>query len=278
MTLQALVPLITYADAPVAGLGPQIANAAQYLGADIHVLVLEPDFRTPTSALGRLVIDVPGMLKGIKDSCHVRGQDMSKAILDAASHANVGVRAGRVEAIPERFGDVAADQAHYHDLTMFGWSRDNQVVRGAIEAVIFGSGRPVLVLPERQDPPDFATVVVAWDGSRVAARAVADAERFLTRATRVIVATVTDEKRIEDPQAAERLVEHLTRRGISAEARTVASNGRPIGQTLQDEALADKAGLLVLGGYGHTRLRDFVLGGATKAVLDDLRVPVLLSH
>lgn len=278
MTLQALVPLITYPDAPVTAIGTPMTNAAQYVGADIHVLVLEPDFRAPTNALGRIVIDVPGMLKGIKDTCHVRGQEMSQAILDAATQAKVGIRAGRVEAIPERFGEAATDQARYHDLTMFVWSRDNLAVRGAIEAVIFGSGRPVLVLPERQEPTNYATVVVAWDGSRVASRAVADAEPFLTKAARVIVATVSDEKQIEDRRAAERLVEHLTRRGIKAEARTVASNGRPIAQTLQDEALADNAGLLVLGGYGHSRLRDFVLGGATKGVLDDLRVPVLLSH
>lgn len=278
MTLQALVPLVTYPDAPTAEFGALLANAAQYLGADIHTLILEPDFRAPTNAVARLVIDVPGMIKDIKDMCHVRGQEMSDAVAEAASRANVGARSGRIEVIPESFGEAATGQARYHDLTIFGWSRGNEAVRGTIEAVIFGSGRPVLLLPERQDPPNYATVIVAWDGSRVAARAVADAEHFLAKATRVIVATVTDEKQIEDQRAAERLVEHLTRRGIKAEARTVASNGRPIGQTLQDEALADNAGLLVLGGYGHSRLRDFVLGGATKGVLDDLRVPVLLSH
>ncbi len=278
MTLQALVPLITYPDAPTAEFATSIANAAQYLGADIHTLVLEPDFRAPSNVLARIVVDVPGMLKDVKDTCHVRGQEMSRAVAEAAAQAHIASRAGRMEVIPERFGEAVTGQARYHDLTMFGWSGGNEAVRGTIEAVIFGSGRPVLLLPEREGLPNYATVVLAWDGSRVAARAVADAEQFLTKATRVIVATVTDEKQLEDQTAAERLVEHLTRRGIKAEARSVASNGRPIGRTLQDEALAANAGLLVLGGYGHSRLRDFVLGGATKGVLDDLRVPVLLSH
>ncbi len=278
MTLQALVPLVTYPDAPANDFGPLLANAAQYLGADIHTLVLEPDFRAPTNTLARVLIDVPGMIKGVKDSCHARGEDMSQAVARAATHVNVGTRTGRIEVIPERFGEAATRQARYHDLTMFGWSRDNEAVRGTIEAVIFGSGRPVLLLPEHHDLPAYEIVVVAWDGSRVAARAVADAEHFLTKATRVVVATVTDEKEIEDPRTAQHLVELLTRRNIKADARTVASNGRSIGQALQDEALADNAGLLVLGGYGHSRLRDFVLGGATKGVLDDLRLPVLLSH
>lgn len=278
MTLQALVPLLTYPDAPNAEFGALVAKAAQYLGAEIHALVLEPDFRAPANAVARAVIDVPGMLKGIKDACHIRGQEMSHAMVHAASGANVAIRTGRIEAIPERFGEAAAGQARYHDLTMFGWNGGNEAVRGAVEAAIFGSGRPVLLLPERHESPDYTTVFVAWDGSRVAARAVADAEHFLSKAARVVVATVTDEKQIAEQQPAERLVDHLKRRGIKAEARAVSSNGRPIGQTLQDEALADKAGLLVLGGYGHSRLRDFVLGGATKGVLDDLRVPVLLSH
>lgn len=276
--LQALVPLVTYPDAPAADFGALIAHAAQYVGADIHTLVLEPDFHAPTNPLARVVIDVEGMIRGVKDACHARGQEMSRAIDTAAAQANVGIRSGRIEVIPERFGEAAASQARYHDLTVFGWSRGNEALRGAAEAVIFGAGRPVLLLPERQDPPHYATVVVAWDGSRVAARAVADAEHFLAKATRVIVTMVVDEKQIEDTQTAERLVEYLTRRGIKAEARSAGSHGRPIGQTLQDEALEDNAGLLVLGGYGHSRLRDFVLGGATKGVLDDLRVPVLMSH
>ncbi|KKB85081.1 hypothetical protein VW29_07955 [Devosia limi DSM 17137] len=278
MTLQALVPLITYPDVPAGDFAHRAANVAQYLGAALHVVVLEPDFHAPTNTMAQFVVDVPGMLKGIKDACHARGQEIADAVAQAAAQANVGVRSGLIEAIPERFGEAAAGQARYHDLTLFGWSQDNQAIRGAIEAVIFGSGRPVVLLPERQDDPDYGTVFVAWDGSRVAARAVADAEIFLTRTTRVIVGTVKDEKHIDDLQATERLVEHLKRRGIKAEARAIAGNGRPIGQTLQDAALADNAGLLVLGGYGHSRLRDFVLGGATKGVLDDLRLPVLLSH
>lgn len=278
MTLQTLVPLITYPDNSAPETSALAVNVARYLESDIHAITLEPDFLAPTNALARMVVDVPGMLKEIKDACRLRGQTMSRAIAEIAQRENVGFREGRIETIQERFGEVAAIQARYHDLTILGWRKNDEVTHGVAEAIIFGSGRPVLLLPERQDLPSCETVFVAWDGSRAAARAVADADRFLAKATRIVVGTATDEKQIEEPRTAERLADHLTRRGMNAEARGIASNNRPISQTLQEEALAADCGLLVLGGYGHSRLRDFVLGGATKGILDDLRMPVLLSH
>ena len=210
------------------------------------------------------------------------GASLTQAIADLAAPAGVGFRSGRIESIPESFGNVIADQARYHDLTLFGWDSDDDTRRSAIEAMVFSSGRPVVMLPERAELPNYDTIVIAWDGSAVAARAVADAGHFLVKAQKVIVATVTDEKPLEEDKLAERLAEHLGRRGIPAEARGIVGHSRPIAQTLQDEALdealAANAGLLVMGAYGHSRLRDFVLGGATKGIIADLRVPTLLSH
>ncbi|MHA6692717.1 universal stress protein [Devosia sp. A449] len=278
MTLQALVPLITYPDTAAGQVGQLAVHTASHLGADIHALSLEPSFRPPTNMLTGLVIDVPGMVRDIRNACQVRGTSLTQAIADLAAPAGVGFRSGRIERIPESFGDVIADQARYHDLTLFGWNGEDAARRSVIEAVIFGSGRPVVLLPERVELPNYGTIVIAWDGSAVAARAVADAEHFLAKALKVIVATVTDEKPLEEDKLAERLAEHLGRRGIPAEARGIVGHSRPIARTLQDEALAANAGLLVMGAYGHSRLRDFVLGGATKGILTDLRVPTLLSH
>jgi nucleotide-binding universal stress UspA family protein len=278
MTLQALVPLITYPDTAAGQVGPLAVHTASHLGAEIHGLALEPSFQPSKNMLAGLVIDVPGMVQEIRTACQARGGSLTQAIADLAAPAGVGFRSGRIESIPEFFGDVAAGQARYHDLTLFGWDSDDEARRGVIEAVLFGSGRPVVLLPERAELPNYGTVVIGWDGSAVAARAVADAAQFLVKAQKVIVATVTDEKPLGKDKLGERLVEYLERGGVPAESRGLISRNRPIARTLQDEALAANAGLLVMGGYGHSRLRDFVLGGATRGVLADLRVPTLLSH
>ena len=116
------------------------------------------------------------------------------------------------------------------------------------------------------------------DGSRVAARAVSDAGDFLQRAQTVTIASVTDEKVLPDEDPGSRLAEYLSRHDIEATVARVQSRGRPIAETLQEHAQEIGAGLLVMGGFGHSRMRDFVLGGATGGILKDLRLPVLLSH
>ena len=90
--------------------------------------------------------------------------------------------------------------------------------------------------------------------------------------------TVVDEKPLDDETIAERLAASLGRRGIAADAVSVLAEDAPIGISLQEHALKHGAELLVMGAYGHSAVRDFILGGATEDVLDDLRLPVLFSH
>jgi nucleotide-binding universal stress UspA family protein len=121
-------------------------------------------------------------------------------------------------------------------------------------------------------------VAVAWDGSRVAARALADVLALLRHDARITVLTVTGEKALDDETAGERLAACLQERGLEARARSVPLQDRPTGLALQEAAIEMEAGLLAMGGFGHSRLRDFVLGGATQGVFSDLRLPVLMSH
>ncbi len=96
--------------------------------------------------------------------------------------------------------------------------------------------------------------------------------------TRVTVLTVQDEKHLDRQDLAGVLARSLQKRGLAAEARTVSLDGKSIANVLQTAAIDAGANLLVMGGFGHSRLRDFVLGGATKGIFADLRMPVLLSH
>ncbi|TIS31520.1 MAG: universal stress protein, partial [Mesorhizobium sp.] len=90
---------------------------------------------------------------------------------------------------PALMGDVAAKESRYFDVCLVGWVSDNQATRMAAEAILFGSGRPTIILPDAADVGVLGHVVIAWDGSRVAARAVADAQPFLERASTITVVT-----------------------------------------------------------------------------------------
>ena len=134
------------------------------------------------------------------------------------------------------------------------------------------------MLPDDIDVGALGHVVVAWDGSRVAARAIADAQPLLAHASMVTVLTVTDEKRLPGQDIGERLAQGLRTRGLVAEAVSIQAGARSIGAALQQHSLKIGGNLLVMGGYGHSRVRDFVLGGATEGILANLQLPVLLSH
>ena len=107
---------------------------------------------------------------------------------------------------------------------------------------------------------------------------MADATPFLERASKISVLTVVDEKPLKEAHGAERLAAGLKKRGLVAEGISIRAEDCPIGVSLQEHAIERGAKLLVMGGYGHSRVREFVLGGATEDVLDDLRLPILISH
>lgn len=147
-------------------------------------------------------------------------------------------------------------------------------------SVIFGSGRPVLVFSDTTPDQTMAlgVVVVAWDGSRTAARAMADAMPVLKLAKSVRVLTVGGDKPSVDAGLGKEAVRHLSLHGVEATADIIEGQGAKIGKVI-DGYLADKAAdLLVMGAYGHSRLQEFVLGGATQHMLTQPKVAVLMSH
>src|SRR5262249_11966010 len=151
--------------------------------------------------------------------------------------AGIETVTGAVAATLADLGDTAARHARYFDLSLIGWEAGNTTSRMAAEAVIFGSGRPVILLPESSDVTSIDHIAIAWDGSRVAARAVADAQLFLQRAARISVITVLDEKPLEEQGAGERLANELRRRGFNTEAVPVEAQDGPIDETLQQTAI-----------------------------------------
>jgi nucleotide-binding universal stress UspA family protein len=278
MTIQAIVPIATYPESIRPQHFDSIAALAKGLGCDIHALVLLAKFPQVANALSSLLLDVPDMIRNAEARSRKSGDELLSALTKAAASAEVDLTSGQAFPGPDLAGEIAAERARYFDLAMIGVSPENDVSRNVAEAVVFGAGRPVLLVPEALRTGDPEHAVIAWDGSRVAARAVADATVLLGRMRKVTVLCVLNEKPLPNDDIGDRLAAALKRRGVAAEARSIELEDQPIGHSLQGFALDDGAGLLVMGAYGHSRLRDFVLGGATRAIIDDLRIPVLMSH
>ena len=278
MSIQVLVPIHTYPDGNADGLALHAAAIAKHLNADIHTLVLNADFPRLSSPLGSLLIDVPGLITGAKAKCRERGDSVNKAIGSESRRLGVQARTTEMECFPGTTGDAVIRFARYHDLVIVGIGASDGTQQSTAEAVLFGSGRPTLVVPEDEPVGTFGHVMIAWDGSRAAARAVTDARDFLQRAQTVTIVAVTDEKVLPEGGRANQLADFLSRHDVQASVVPVESRGRPIAETLQEHAREIGAGLLVMGGFGHSRVRDFVMGGATSGVLKNLRLPVLMSH
>lgn len=277
MKPQAFLPLVTYTDPNSDAVAANAVAVARQLDADLHALAINADIPEVSSALSRVLLNVPEMIRDAEAGSRKRGRHLLAAIKAEADAAGVSVTTESVAETPPLLSATAAQHARYFDLALAGWEAGNPTSRTTVEALVFGSGRPTIALPETVAPASFDHIAIAWDGSRVAARALADAHAFLAIASRVSVLTAVDEKPV-GRDAGERLAGELGRRGLEAAAVPLRCEGRPIGDVLQKSAVDRGCGLLVMGGYGHSRLRDFVLGGATEGVLAEMLLPVLISH
>jgi nucleotide-binding universal stress UspA family protein len=119
---------------------------------------------------------------------------------------------------------------------------------------------------------------VAWDHSRSATRAAADALPLLQAAKRVYVVTVVDEKRLHKPGSGVELCKHLARHGVEVTFDQIQAKGRSVGDVLEAHVTERNIDLLVMGGYAHSKLREFILGGATRSMLTRPFTWTLLSH
>ncbi|WP_246395552.1 universal stress protein [Afipia massiliensis] len=160
--------------------------------------------------------------------------------------------------------------------------RDDSHHQEIAERLIFESGRPVLIFPERPARPlagSFANIAVAWDGSRPAARAVGDAMPFLRRASHVRIFSATDDKPMPSAARGREFAQQLTSEGVDAIYEEVKKTDQhTIGSFIENYVAAHNSDLLVMGAYGHSKLREFILGGATRSVLMNPPGWIMLSH
>ena len=149
---------------------------------------------------------------------------------------------------------------------------------GLMEAALMDTGRPVLINGENTSLVLDGTVAIAWKNTREAASAVAAALPFLRLAKRVIVFTVEEETPDDVDKSHLRLVHALRWHNANTGSQVLRHESRPAVRVLLDALIREKCDLLVMGGYGHTRLREAVFGGFTRAVLEAAALPVLMAH
>ncbi len=121
-------------------------------------------------------------------------------------------------------------------------------------------------------------VLVCWDGSRNAARAAGDALPFLTRADGIEVLIVTGERGKSDEIPGADIAHHLARHDLKVDVKRIVATESDVANTILSYVADSSADLIVMGGYGHSRLREFILGGVTRGILQAMTVPALMSH
>ena len=252
-------------------------SLASAFEAHVTGIAFAYDSTIPISGLGYIraqIIDEPSDNKVAAEAAI----DKFKA---ATARTGVSAEQRMLSASTDSAGDRFARIARFFDLAIVSQATPD---RGGVEAMIsestlFGSGRPVLIVPYIQKAPlKLDRVMICWDGSWPAARAVADAMPFLERAKQVEVVIVTKERGKNNELEGVDMGQHLARHKVNVEIRRIPRGDIDVADALLSHAADSGVDFMVMGGYGHSRMREFVLGGVTRSIFHSTAVPTLMSH
>jgi nucleotide-binding universal stress UspA family protein len=233
---------------------------------------------------------IPGSLLGgiPTDLIEVQREENAKAAKTAvelfeaaAKTAGVSAETRLLDASMAGAADLFGRIARRFDIAVVGQVQPEQGASEEllIEGALFGSGRPVIIVPHIQKQPvKLDGILVCWDGSRPAARAIGDAMPLLTRATSIEILVVTGERDKSGEITGTNMKRHLARHGIDVEIKRIAAGNADVQSAILAHATDSGADFMVMGAYGHSRLREFILGGVTRSILRSMPVPVLMSH
>lgn len=255
----------------------KVAGLAGRLGARVSLGICQVHIPPVSNWLANKLLNADGVIAGENNKSAVNAEALATAfrsmvpteqmgdsfIIDCpgiVTHWQVAVRA--------RTRDLTVIPVYGHSATI-----------SIAEGLIFESGRPVLLLPETASSElKFDRIAVAWDGSSVAARALSDSMPLLRQGSVVSIVQITGEKDLSQAATPADAVRNLKLHGIDAEVVEIALENRDAAATLQSYCRRDNRELLVMGAFGHSRARQFVLGGVTRSVLDAPGLPILISH
>lgn len=274
-----LLPLVGEPSAAAIAAIEKCTAVAGNIGARVTAMVVEQDI------LVRPKVAISSDLENTAATGAVRSVSNAHDLLTVFDTA--ATRFGvRNEQWLQRFAaaDIPANfavWARLKDLSLVPVKPHDDLSEKIVERLIFESGRPILMCPEEfvaELAVSFDDVMIAWDHTAPAARAVADALPMLQAAANVRIVTATDNKTAAELESGAALVSHLAEHGIKAIFETVKIDGSSVGKVFERYVDANRIDLLVMGAYRHSRLNEIVWGGATKTVIGRPPCWVMMSH
>ncbi|MEY3082602.1 MAG: hypothetical protein RJA94_2587 [Pseudomonadota bacterium] len=226
----------------------------------------------------------PQVFEGNRSFFKDNGARVKQAFEEAMRREGLSHDFHQIDARTPVIADEVVAAGRVADLVIVSATNPEEITgveRDFVEQTVMALGRPVIVLPYKgKAAVSLNEVIIGWDGGREASRAAFDALPLLKKAAKVRVVRIDPQK---DPSlrgsvAGADLAEALARHGVKAEAQGYPTDGQDEGQALMRCAEDSGAGLIVMGAYGHSRLAEFIFGGATRFVLNRLVCPVLMSH
>ena len=258
--------------------GKYAVSVAAALQAHLTGVAFVYDAIVPISGAGYIPAEV---IETQRDDNESAASAAIKSFTAATDQAGISAEPLITNASLAAASDHFARMARRFDLAIVGQAQpDISSVEQIIgETTLFESGRPVIMVPYIQKAP-FKTdnVMICWDGSRTAARALADAMPIIGKTGRVEIVIVASERGKQDEIEGADIGQHLARHGLKVDVHRISGGNIDVGDALLSHAADSGADLMVMGGYGHSRLREFVLGGVTRSIFESMTVPVLLSH
>ena len=248
------------------------------LAARIEALAVEEDVsvRPTVALLASDDRDASGLVRSATDA---------RGLLRAFDAAAVRFGVRNVQDLrrlaASEIAPTLARQARLKDLSLVPVKANSNQSESIVERLLFKSGRPVLLCPEElatELPVALDDILIAWDHSAPAARAIADALPLLQTASSVRIITATDQRSDDELRSGEALVDHLVEHGIKASFETAGIDGSSVGKVFEAYVRSNRIDLLVMGAYRHSRLNEIIWGGATKTVIGRPPCWVMMSR
>jgi nucleotide-binding universal stress UspA family protein len=288
MTICKIVAPLTGGDRDRVVLASAFA-AAMPFGAHVVALFVRPDPAEAMPFFGEGVSPVVAQeIVDVAREAADRATDTAQATLHEMAAGNgvavqesprhVDVVSASFREVEGNFADCVSGQARLSDLVVFGplGENDRPGLTEAFEKTLVETGRPVLLSAVAPSQDFGGKIAFAWDGSVPCAHAATAALPYLGRAAQVEVLSV--KRNADDASSLADIHEYFALHGIPVTNRLIEAGGRLIGEALLETAVSGGAGLIVLGGYGHSRLRQFFGGGVTRHVVSHATIPLFLVH
>jgi nucleotide-binding universal stress UspA family protein len=239
-------------------------------------------FLNPIPSLVPVEADVGGvaLVADLMQRAREAGDRTETSLAKRLARLNAPVEIRRFDVLADDVANIASREARSADAFVALRPNGSQDPERLVEGVLFDSGRHILLVPEEERAKtSFDRILIAWNGSRESARAVAEAMPYLYKAQEVLLVVVGDDRPTEQRATlGTDAVRHLKHHGVDAALHRVKAREGDVGARLMAEAVRHKADLIVMGGYGHSRLREWILGGVTYNLMHEAAVRLLMAH